>query len=340
MTRPLFIHNTGVACPLGLSGPAAAAAMRAGIQRFAELPYRNDDGTVLRGSRLDALGPTLSARERWLGLAARALDDLGRQMRRDLIEAVPILMLGPSERHDPEPLDIPQILRDLQQQTGWTLSPSRVQVFRGGSPFSLRLLQKARTLAETSPVVVCASDSLTHAHALATYASEFRLLTERNTDGFIPGEAAVAMLLSSSNHRTLGAITGLGFGEEPGTLDNDTPLRAHGLSAAAQQALNEAGLSMSAMQFRITDATGESYFFKEQALMVTRVLRERLEALPLWTTGSSVGHVGGVASFFGVASALHRFARGGAPGRLALVCASDSGASRACAALHCGGHGR
>lgn len=333
---PLFIHATGVACPLGLTAAATAAAMRAGIQRFAELPYRDDQGKDLRGSRLDSLGPTLGAGERWVALMLAALQDLSEHMPATLATKCEILLVVPAAAHDPTPPSVEALAERIRQRLGWSLKTDQLQVFHGDAASSFRLLSRARRLAKQQPLIVCAVDCLTHAHALTQYSNDRRLLTERNTDGFLPAEAAVAMLVSSSSHGTLGAITGLGFGDEPGLLDNDVPLRAEGLVAAAREALGEAGLDLSAMQFRISDATGESYFFKEQALVVSRLLRRRVEDFPLWTPASSVGHAGAAAGFLGLSWALHTFGRGATPGRLALACTGGPESRRACAVLHCG----
>ena len=166
------------------------------------------------------------------------------------------------------------------------------------------------------------------------------LLVHGESDGVIPGEAAACLLLARPEARrggkgsqVLATIRGIGFGEERSLRSNDIPLRADGLTAAAKAALGEAGLAMHDMDFRLSDAAGDSYAFKEQSLVVTRLLRKNKESFPLWLSADSLGDVGAAAGLCGLATAIAAFRRGYAPGPRAIAFASSESGARAALVL-------
>src|SRR5690606_7286089 len=155
-------------------------------------------------------------------------------------------------------------------------------------------LREARTLLYQKrhrAVVIAGVDSYLNEPTLRAYESSRRLLTAENTDGFIPGEGAAAIIVrrpARSNEPQL-CLVGLGFAVESATVDSEQPLRADGLAAAIRAALTEAGTSMHALDYRIADVSGEHYYFKETALALSRILRVRKEEFDLWHPADSIG---------------------------------------------------
>ena len=72
---PLFIESIGLASPLGLTADSSYAALRAKMDRFQTLPYRDDAGAALTGSCLQSLGEPRAAKDRWLPLLSHAVRD-------------------------------------------------------------------------------------------------------------------------------------------------------------------------------------------------------------------------------------------------------------------------
>src|SRR4029079_3562421 len=107
-------------------------------------------------------------------------------------------------------------------------------------------------------------DSLLSWPTLNHYEQHDRLLTQRNPNGFVPGEAAGALLLGAPNAGTNELVcTGIGFGLEPAPIASEKPVRAEGLTQAIKATLLDANCQMHDIDFRITDASGEQYYFKE-----------------------------------------------------------------------------
>lgn len=322
------VTSLGMACPLGLRAAPACAAIRAGLNRREELPYADEDGEPIAGSMLDRIPAHLPRRRRWLALAGCALVDLLGQQTLQALAHLPIV-IAVSEPEAATPRGAARLHRDLCDELEVELDASSIQVVSGGASAGLRAVAVARTLLEHRPAAACivlAADSLVDAATLLYYSERRRLLAERNPDGFTPGEAAACLLLQAPTRRSWGSILGIGTGREPALLDNELPMRASGILDASVAALTEAKLAAHELDFRVSDAAGESYHFKEQALLPARLLRQRKQDFPLWLPAKQLGNVGAAASLCGVVIALTAFARGYAPGPRALVCAgSDDG---------------
>jgi len=129
---------------------------------------------------------------------------------------------------------------------------------------------------------------------LMAYDRESRLLRRDNSNGFIPGEAAAALLLGNAAEESAAPLLlrGLGFAREPATLASGGPLRANGLVQAIRAALDDAQVELKTCDYRIADMNGEQYRFKEAALAITRLLRDRKVQMSLWHAADAIGEVG------------------------------------------------
>jgi 3-oxoacyl-[acyl-carrier-protein] synthase-1 len=125
--------------------------------------------------------------------------------------------------------------------------------------------------------------------------------------------------------------TGLGFGQEPATVYSESPLRAQGLSQAISNALEEAGCQMHDIDLRISDISGEQYFFKEAVLALGRLLHLRKEELPIWHHAECIGECGATSGLVSYIVACIASQKGYAPGPKIVCHASGDGAERAAA---------
>jgi 3-oxoacyl-[acyl-carrier-protein] synthase I len=119
-----------------------------------------------------------------------------------------------------------------------------------------------------------------------------------NADGFIPGEAAAAILLGPPGSGGF-RLASLGLAREQAHIYNGLdadgahlPLRGDGMTAAYQLALKASGLEMRDVGYRISDLIGESYFFKQSALASLRLVRGHHGFQDFWSPGESLGNVG------------------------------------------------
>ena len=198
-----------------------------------------------------------------------------------------------------------RLFTDIQGELDAKFAPQSAIVAHGRVGVAAALAQ-ARTLLSggCARVLVAATDSLLTWPTLSHYEREDRLLTARNSNGFMPGEGAGALLVGAGEGQSGKLVcTGIGFGREAAHLDSGEPLRAEGLSLAIKAALADAGCAMHDMDFRITDLSGEQYYFKEAALALSRTLRQRKEEFDLWHPAECTGEQGAAAGLAVVALA-------------------------------------
>lgn len=328
-----------MSCPVGLTWSTACAAIRAGIERKWELPYLDDDGNPLTGSKFDRLDEECSSlRARWVRLLAWSLKDALRPLSRRDVALVPVVLSLPRDARGVEPTAGP-LLDELRAIWGEDLGldPRLVRVVCDGAVGGLAALALARErVAERGACVVGAADSLIGAQVLLELLERDRLLTERNPDGVIPGEGSACVLLHASRTDALASIRGVGIGREPAGRDDDVPLRADGLVAATRGALSQAACALHDVDLRVSDASGDGYAFKEQALLVTRLLRQRKERFPLLLPAEALGDTGAAAGVLGLVAAVEALNHRRAPGPRAIVMAGNERGDRAAVVVEVG----
>ena len=294
---------------VGPDGPTSCAAIRCGLNNFRETSFVDKSGEWIIASEVPLEEP-------WCGP-----EKLGRMLASVIAETfkaddallpaeTPVIMCF-SERERPGRLEDlnDRIIEAAQRHLEFPLSAASMTITQGrvGAVVALR---EARTLLyehESPAVIICAVDSYLSAHTLNAYIDKQRLLTADNTNGFIPGEAAAAIIVrraTASEERHL-LVLGIGFGVEKATVDSEEPLRADGLVEAINSSLAEARTDVGGLDFRITDVTGERYGFKEASLAVSRILRTRKEEFDFWHATDCVGETGAAAGPIALNYAWH-----------------------------------
>jgi 3-oxoacyl-[acyl-carrier-protein] synthase-1 len=329
--QPVFVRAIGMACPVGLRWQTACAAMRAGITRRQDTPHRDDRRRPIAGSYLASLDATWTEEQRWLHLLASALVDAARDPTCGPLAEVPIVVALPRDRRG-EAFSPRWLAQELSQRVGGALEPGRIQVVTGGAAGGYDAIAAGRQLLQAGRQEAClvaAADSLIGARPLRELDRQRRLHTDDNADGVTPGEGAVCLGLSRSGDGALAVIRGIGRGREPGSPGNGLPVRGEGITTAARAALVEAGLAFADLDFRLSDAAGESHQLVEQALCLARLLRGSKERFPLWLPSRSLGDTGAAAGLSALAWAVAAFARKYAPGRRAIGFAGNDQGERA-----------
>lgn len=186
-------------------------------------------------------------------------------------------------------------------------------------------LMHARDLLSSNDVpcvLIAATDSLLTSSTLLAFGREQRLLTPLNSNGFVPGEGAAAILIGPAEPNTQLVFCGLGFADEPARIDSEFPLLGKGLAQSIEAALAEAQCRMEDIDFRITDLSGEHYYFKEAALALSRTLRVRKEFIDIWHPAECIGEAGALIGVAALVVANAACKKGYAPGRTVLCHAS------------------
>jgi 3-oxoacyl-[acyl-carrier-protein] synthase-1 len=219
-----------------------------------------------------------------------------------------------------------ELFAEIEQSLGAQFAENSSVVAQGRVAAFVALLRARAIIGTRSAqrVLIVATDSLVTWPTLSVHERNRRLLTPDNSNGFIPGEGAGAVLVGAGQGGL--QCVGIGSATEAAHIDSEEPLRGEGLTQAIRHALGEAGCAMHDVDFRITDISGEQYYFKEAALALGRLLRVRKQEFDLWHPAECVGETGAVAGATAIAVAeaacRKRYARGST---ILLHAANDSG---------------
>lgn len=334
--QPIAIKSTGLVTSVGLSAPATCAAIRAKISNPTETRFMGSDGEWIMAHQVPLEKP-------WRGIsklchmATMAITECLEGVRREEWGKLPLLLCI-AEKERPgrlEGLD-DRLFLDIREELGTRFAPESAIVAHGRVSVAIALAQARKLIAEGFHplVLIAATDSLLTWPTLSVHESDGRLLAPRNSNGFMPGEGAGALLIGQPAGNGELHCSGLGFAIEKAHIDSALPLRADGLSTAIKNALADAGCELHDLDYRITDISGEQYYFKEAALALSRVLRQRKEEFDLWHPAESIGESGAVVGIAALAVAASATRKSYAPGPNVLAHFANDAGQRAAAVLY------
>ena len=329
--RLAFI-NTGLVAPVGLSAPAACAAFRAKLTNPSETRFKGSDGEWLMAHQVALEQP-------WRGIAKLAR--MAAMAIEEALEGIPPvewtripLVLCVAEPQRPGRIDglEDQLFLDIQELLGASFSPHSRIVAHGrvGPAVAMHHARSLIDAGEATRVLVAATDSFVLGATLGYYEREDRLLTAENSNGFMPGEGAGALLVGESQG-VAGELVcdGLGFAREAATVALDEPLRGDGLTQAMKAALQDAGWGREGKRFRIADLSGEQYYFKEASLALSRAIPQRKDDWELWHPAECMGEAGAASAMACLVAGHAAAAKGYAPAPEAIVHFSSDEGTRA-----------
>ncbi|MGE3781042.1 MAG: beta-ketoacyl synthase N-terminal-like domain-containing protein, partial [Pirellulaceae bacterium] len=296
MARPVAIVSAGMVTGVGLDAASTCAAVRCAMSNFAESSFYDGGGErqVVSAVPLERpwRGVTKLAEMLWL-----ALVDCVQHTPQVSLRTAPLLLcvaetgrVGRFDRLEE------QLRGDLERRLGGPLH-SGSRMLAEGRYGGASAMEQARALIhdERLPACIVAGvDSLLTRETLRDFERRARLVTSRNSNGFIPGEAAGAVVLQAATDSGVPQLRclGMGYGTERATVESDLPLRGDGLADAMRQAFDDASKTMDDMALRIADVNGEQYYFKEADLAVQRILRRHKEEFDIWHPADCIGEVG------------------------------------------------
>jgi len=337
----IFLGATGMVSAVGLNAPASCAAIRAGIAGFTELPYKDKQRRPVIGATVPHVDLKSTRVERlveMLGMATR--ECLEQQTRLPPVRGIPLLV-GLAEAGRPAggaPL-AETIVGRVEAHIGMQFHRRLSGAITTGHTAGFELLERVRQLMMSEDIpgcVVAAVDSYINGTSLMWLEQQWRLKREGHSNGVIPGEAAAAVYIDRQTPGDGSAgirLLGLGFAREAATIMSEEPLLGVGLTAAARSALAESNLKLHDMDFRLSDATGESYGFKELAQVVARLHRVWKEEVPHWHCADSIGDTGAAAGICQLVLGADAFRRGYAFGDRAICFTSGVADRRAVAVI-------
>jgi 3-oxoacyl-[acyl-carrier-protein] synthase-1 len=312
---------------VGFTAPASCAAIRAGINGFSETEFTALGGEPIVGAQVP-LAKNIRGLPRLAKIIAGPICECFDVDSSLMPEDVPLL-LGVAEKTrlgrfaDLDTALIPLVEQILKVN----FHPLSHVVTTGRTSGAIAVHEATKLVNESGfrRVIVAGVDSFLVSETLDYFEDNDRLLTEYNSNGFIPGEAGAAILVGPDDGAYGVRIRSLGFANEVATIESDLPLRADGLATAYRQALTAAGIGLHDIDYRIADLSGEQYWFKEAALALARVIRVRKEFQEIWHPADCLGETGAAAAPCMMCIAWWAARKAYAPGPLVLAqsCGDD-----------------
>ncbi|WP_311751403.1 3-oxoacyl-ACP synthase [Proteus columbae] len=322
----LSIVSAGVCIPIGTEIYSATAAIRSGLDHFRETHFRDTLNHPIIGSLLydcQIWGPA-----RLIALLNKVIDDSLANITINKENIVICLLLPEEER----PGIYPQWLSMVTNTILPRFHKSSIALYRGkaGIGEALPFLQQILSEQSTNVALLVGCDSYFNAETIRYCTNTNRLLHSENSNGFIPGEGAASVVFTLTNN-SKECVTILGFDtqlESAHILQTKLPLRVKGLSNAIEQACRHSDLLLHDTQFYISDANGETFYFKEIALAITRTLKEKVEHYPHYLIAKSVGETGAASSVIMLAILSEWMKHPEGPGNTGLIISSADGGER------------
>lgn len=294
--QPIAILASGMVTGVGLTSASTCASIRCAVSNFTETRFMDKGGEWIIGAQVPLEEPW-RGRTKLVKMVVPAIKECLAALDGTPTANVPLfLCLAEPER--PGRLDgLDQtFLMEVQVELGVQFHPESKIIAEGkvSGATALALARQWLYSRRSLYCIIAGVDSYLVAGTLAVYEEQARVLTSQDHDGFIPGEAGAAIVVSApamARGVTIQCL-GIGQGQEQATVLSEQPLKADGLVAAIKAALADADCSMGDLDFRIADVSGEQYGFKEASLALTRTLRKRKEHFYIWHPADCVGEVG------------------------------------------------
>ncbi|RJR20277.1 MAG: hypothetical protein C4581_03605 [Nitrospiraceae bacterium] len=308
----LSIIASGMVTAIGLNAPASCAAIRCGINNFQETRFMDKGGEWIMGSEVPLEQPW-RGRTKLVKLVTPAIRECLDAAGNIKTETIPLLLCV-AEKERPgrlEGLD-DQLMQEVQAELGISFHEGSATISNGrvGGVVAMKQALELINRGNVPYCIIAGVDSFLIGGTLSAYEERERVLTSRNSNGFIPGEAGAAVLLGPGRQteRAGMSVLGIGFGREEATVESEKPLRADGLVQAIRESMSSAGVKMVELDYRITDIGGEQYYFKETTLAMSRILRDFKEDFDFWHPADCIGEVGAamVPSALGIAISAAR----------------------------------
>lgn len=344
LSQPLAITAVGALTPVGANAEQTTSSIRAGISGMGEFPrylsltldpdWADDDPLV--AAPVPTLDPKLACPPRLIELALPVLAEVfekARLKRADLPRTA-LRVAGPEP--DAAVLEWQlgeRFLPALLRESGLTSFQSQ-RLHLGGSPGAFELLAEVAQLLTSGSVDRClllAVDSYLSLDRLELLDRDWRLRSERSPDGFIPGEAACALMLelparAATRGGSTAALIKAGFvGEEPQPASGDQQSSSRGLCQALEPLL---GAAVPALWVGC-DLNGASYRAFEWATAAARLGSRLPGATHLTHPADCTGDLGAATGAVLIAQVAAAYSGGWAPAPDTVLWTAAEGPRRA-----------
>ncbi|NTX10015.1 hypothetical protein HUA76_04365 [Myxococcus sp. CA056] len=336
MSPQVEVVAVGARTPLGYTAESSAAAMRAGIARFAEYPFADARGEPVVVAADGLLDSKIEGRVRMMALLESALEEVEEKLGPGVARSggVRLLLSLPEGRPGFSEEDAAWVVAAVEARTRARGHHPLVELVGRGQAGGIRAVEHVlRECAKGREAVflVAGVESYHHPETFIWLERERRFAQPGIRGGFIPGEGAGCLALVSVGLRRrlklpgLAVVSGACTVQESLLRDSDTGSFGQAMTKAVEGAFAGLATTREKVDDLYIDLNGERYRSEEWGFVALRTPS-------IWrtTTYRSLcdgwGDVGAAAGVLGGVLAVRAFARGYMKGPLAMVLTgSDSG---------------
>ncbi|HVG60018.1 MAG TPA: hypothetical protein VNA24_15785 [Hyalangium sp.] len=338
MNTQVEVVAVGARTPVGFTAESSAAAVRAGICRYAEYPFIDARGepVVVAADRL--LDPRIEGRDRLVPMAESAFEQVVAKLGQGVAHEsrLRVLLALPENRPGFSEDDAAWVADALTALFRAKASSVRVEIAGRGHAGAIRAVEQAVRECSRSGdnlFLVAGVDSYHHAETFDWLERHRRFAHPGIPGGFTPGEGAGCLALASARLRgrlslpQLAIVRGACTAQESLLRDSDTGSLGVGMTQAVKGAVAGLEFPREGIDLLYTDINGERYRSEEWGFVVLRT--PLVWKSPGYKAPSDCwGDVGAAFGALGGILAVQAFARGYARGPRAMVMAGSDGGLR------------
>ncbi|RJS12856.1 hypothetical protein DRW03_36360, partial [Corallococcus sp. H22C18031201] len=329
MSAPVDIVAVAARTPVGLSAESSAAAVRAGISRYAEYPFVDVRGTPVIVAADSLLGRGLEGRERLLPMVEGVLEELEAKLEPKVFLGgrLEVLLSLPETRPGFSEEDAVWLADAVAARFREKTRHARVEIAGRGHAGAIRAVERVLQVGSergNGLFLVLGADSYLHAETFAWLERNRRFAQPGVRSGFTPGEGVGALVLMSPGLRRrlhlpqLAAVRGASTAQEQLLRDSDTGSLGVGMTRAVQGAVSGLELPREGADVVYADLNGERYRSEEWGFVALRA-PSAWKSAGYKAPSDCWGDVGAAFGALGSILAIRAFARGYARGPRALV---------------------
>ncbi len=345
------ITGLGMISSVGMNASQTCASVRAGISRFEENeeyvcePDELDWGDPEPFTGAEVLLPDLDFNSsRIHKLILTALQDLiqNTAITRDSLSSANVFIAIPPSDRTGKPAGFTKdtfgdILRSaFNSEIGdLRLFESDQNAFYDALEDAVQTLQRDHR----KMCIVAGVDSYFDPDTLEWLDKAGRLKSSRNKYGFVPGEAAAAILIESraiADQRAanvLAVLQGLGTGIEKNSIISDDQSSGKGLAQAIKTLIDSSAEPIQ-IEWVACDLNGEVYRAREWGFCQVLLHQSFSRLKHIWHHADSLGDVGVASGAVMVSLVAKAFERGYAPAEKCLIWGASDNGTRAALILH------
>jgi 3-oxoacyl-[acyl-carrier-protein] synthase-1 len=338
VTTQVEVVSVGARTPVGFTAESSAAAVRAGISRYAEYPFVNPRGEPVVVAADRRVAPKFEGRDRLVPMAESVFEEVEAKLGHEALHGarLRVLLALPEARPGFSEDDAAWITNAMMARFRAKTSSARVEIAGRGHAGAIRAVEQAvRECSQSRDTLflVAGVDSYHHAETFAWLERGRRFAQPGIRGGFTPGEGAGCLALASAGLRRhlrlpqLAIVRGTGTAQESLLRDSDTGSFGVAMTQAVKGAVAGLALPLEGVDVLYTDINGERYRSEEWGFVALRT--PSVWKSPGYKAPSDCwGDVGAAFGALGSILAVQAFARGYARGPRALVMAGSDGGLR------------